>query len=73
MKKNLKHQDSQASIIKKPPKRYTNFQLLTSLVENSESLYPLSTFQQKVEQERTVNSFIKAFEMGQQSDDDLLL
>lgn len=57
----MKHSESQASI-KVPPKRFTNFQLLTSLLENTMSLYPLSMFEQKVEKEHQANTFIKAFE-----------
>ena len=34
----------------KPPRKLTNFQLLTDLIDNSENLYPITYFQEKVEQ-----------------------
>lgn len=47
--------------MKVPPKRLSNFQLLTHLMESQDSFYPLNFFQQKYEHRR---SFLEAFLLG---------
>ena len=66
-KRLIKHSESLVQI-KPPSKRLSAFELLVNSSEQAETLYPISFFQQKIERQRSTNTFIKAFEKGKSFD-----